>query len=142
MTSSVLPPDTRPPAALSVTLWVVQILLALMFIASGLWKLLTPIEQLAESFPWVGEVSAVLVRGTSLLDVVGGLGLLLPSVTRIRPRVAVAAAIGCAALQLGAIVFHVSRGEVADIPFNLVLLTLALFVAWGRNTADPVAPRG
>jgi hypothetical protein len=41
----------------------------------------------------------------------------------------------------GAIVFHISRGEAADTPFDFVLAALALFVAWGRRKQAPIAPR-
>jgi hypothetical protein len=68
------------------------------------------------------------------------LGILLPTLTRIKPGLTVLAALGCAALQLCAIVFHVSRGEAANTPFNFVLVALSLFVAWGRRT-QPSAPR-
>jgi hypothetical protein len=51
------------------------------------------------------------------------------------------AAVGCAALQASAIVFHVSRGEAANTPFNFLLVALSLFVAWGRRAKAPIAPR-
>jgi hypothetical protein len=44
----------------------------------------------------------------------------------------VLAAFGCAALQVAAIVFHLSRGEAAKTQFSFVLAALSLFVAWGR----------
>ena len=50
-------------------------------------------------------------------------------------------ALGCAALQISAIIFHVSRGEAASTPFNVVLVALALFVAWGRRSRAPITPR-
>ena len=78
-----------------------------------------------------------IARDTS----VGGIGVLVPSLTRIRPGLAVTAALGCAALQVSAIAFHVSRGEAANTPFNAVLVALALFVAWGRRSRAPITPR-
>jgi hypothetical protein len=44
-------------------------------------------------------------------------------------------------LQLLAMAFHVSRGEIPVLPLNLVLLTLSAFVLWGRATRAPIAPR-
>jgi hypothetical protein len=44
-------------------------------------------------------------------------------------------------LQVFAIVFHLSRGEAAVTPLNLVLLVLSLFVLWGRGRKAPIAPR-
>jgi hypothetical protein len=58
-------------------------------------------------------------------------GVLLPSLTRLNPGLTVLAAIGCVALMAAAIVFHISRGEATDSPFNFVVAALALFVAWG-----------
>jgi hypothetical protein len=66
--------------------------------------------------------------------------VILPAATRIKPGLTVWAALGCAALQLCAIAFHVSRGEAAKTPFNALLVALSLFVAWGRRRA-PLVPR-
>jgi hypothetical protein len=121
---------------LRVALWAVQILLFLVFTGTGLWKLLTPIPQLAAMIPWAGEVPAPFLHATAVLDLLGGIGILLPAVTRVAPGLTVLAALGCAALQVGAVVFHLSRGEAADTPFNVLLAALALFVAWGRRRTD------
>lgn len=122
-------------------LWVVQVLLFLLFTGTAAWKLLTPIPELARMIPWAGQVSVSFLYATAVVDLCGGLGVLLPSVTRIKPGLAVLAALGCAALQVCAILFHVSRGEAANTPFNFVLVALALFVAWGRRSAAPISPR-
>ncbi len=66
------------------------------------------------------------------------LGVVLPSLTRIKPGLA---ALGCSALQVSAIVFHVVRGEAAGTPFNALLVALSLFVAWGRRYRRPIPPR-
>lgn len=126
---------------LDIALWVVQFLLALTFVGTGLWKLATPVPDLAAKMPWMGQVSPGFLRATALLDLAGGLGVLLPSLTRVKPGLAVLAALGCAALMGGAIVFHVSRGEAANTPFNFALAALSLFVAWGRRMRAPIEPR-
>ena len=135
------PRTNKPSKGLSVGLWLVQGLLALTFVGTGIWKAVTPIAELAAKMPWMGEVSPSFLYVTAVFDTLGGVGVLLPSVTRILPRLTVLGALGCAALQASAIVFHVSRGEVANTPFNFFLIALALFVAWGRCTKAPVAPR-
>ena len=129
-----------PGRVLSTALWIVQILLAVTFVGTGLWKVLTPISKLAAMIPWAGQVSAGFLYFTALVDLCGGAGVILPAATRIRPGLTVWAALGCAALQLCAIAFHVSRGEAAKTPFNALLVALSLFVAWGRRRA-PLAPR-
>jgi hypothetical protein len=131
-----------PPKTLNVALWIVQGLLALTFVGTAIWKAVTPIPELAAKMPWMGEVSPAFFYTTALLDLLAGLGLLLPSLTRIKPGLTVLGALGTVALMAGAIVFHLSRGEAASTPFNFFLLALALFVAWGRRSKAPIAPRG
>jgi hypothetical protein len=131
---------TALPKGLSISLWIVQSLLALTFVGGGLWKLATPIPELAAKMPWMGQVSPSFVRLTAVFDILGGLGVLLPSVTRIKPGLTVLAALGCVALMAAAILFHFSRGEGANTPFNFLLIALSLFVAWGRRTKTPTEP--
>ncbi len=129
-----------PSRALCVALWTVQILLAVTFVGTALWKLLTPIPKLAVLIPWAGQVSPRFLYFTAVVDLCGGVGVLLPAATRVKPGLTVWAALGCAALQVCAIAFHVSRGEAAKTPFNALLVALSLFVAWGRRRV-PLARR-
>ena len=147
-TSNTMLRESSPPAAgarpskpLGVSLWVVQALLAVVFVGTGLWKLLTPVPKLAAMIPWAGEVPEGFLHVTGVVDLLGGLGLLLPALTRIKPGLTVLAALGCAVLQICAIGFHVSRGEASKTPFNLLLVVLSLFVLWGRRYKAPVPPR-
>ena len=130
-----------PGRRLRIGLWVAQGLIFFVFAAAGLVKLLTPIPQLAAMMPWTGDHSEAFVRIIGLIDLAGGIGILLPALTRIMPRLTVLAALGCTVLQVFAITFHVSRGEAAVTPLNFVLLLLALFVLWGRARKAPIAPR-
>jgi uncharacterized membrane protein YphA (DoxX/SURF4 family) len=132
---------TQPSRGIDVGLWIAQALLALTFAGGGIWKLVTPIPELAAKMPWMGQVSPSFLHATAVFDLLGGLGVLLPSITRVKPGVTVVAALGCVALQASAIVFHVSRGEADKTPFNFLLVALSLFVAWGRRSAAPIAPR-
>lgn len=76
----------QPPKSpiLHVTLWFVQALLALFYVGTGLFKLVTPLATLAALWSWAGEYPALL-RVTGVVDLLGGLGLVLPALTRIRP---------------------------------------------------------
>lgn len=130
-----------PGRALRIGLWAAQILIAFAFIGAGLVKLTTPIPQLAAMMPWAGQYSETFVRSIALVDLAGGIGILLPALTRILPRLTVLAALGCSVLQVFALVFHLSRGEAEVTPLNVVLLALSLFVLWGRNSKAPIAPR-
>lgn len=130
-----------PPKGLDTGLWIVQSLLALVFVGTGVWKLATPLPTLAAMIPWAGQVPPALVYSTAAFDLLGGVGVLLPSLTRIKPGLAVLASLGCVALQVAAILFHLSRGEAANTPFNVLLVALGLFVVWGRRAKAPIAPR-
>jgi hypothetical protein len=127
--------------ALRAGLWVAQALIFIAFSAAGLVKLFTPIPQLAAMMPWTGEHSETFVRVIGIIDLAGGIGILLPALTRIMPNLSVLAALGCSVLQVFAIIFHVSRGEAVVTPLNFVLLTLAAFVLWGRSRKAPIAAR-
>ncbi|SFO55131.1 DoxX-like family protein [Bradyrhizobium sp. Ghvi] len=130
-----------PGRALRIGLWAAQTLLAIAFIGAGLIKLTTPIPQLAAMMPWAGQYSETFVRSIGLIDLAGGIGIILPTLTRILPRLTVLAALGCSVLQVFALVFHLSRGEAEVTPLNVVLLALSLFVLWGRNSKAPITPR-
>jgi hypothetical protein len=123
----------RSSGGLNAGLWVVQALLSLTFAGGAAWKLATPLSTIAAMMPWAGQVSPAFFYFTAGVDLAGGLGIVLPSLTGIKPGLVVPAALGCVALQICAIVFHLSRGEAANTPLNFVLVALALFVAWGRR---------
>ncbi len=131
-----------PGRALRISLWVAQVLLFFAFASAGLVKLLTPIPQLSAVMPWAGEYSPTFVHAIALVDLAGGIGILLPALTRIMPGLTVLAALGCTVLQVFAMVFHLSRGEAPVVPLNIVLLALAVFVLWGRARMAPILPRG
>jgi hypothetical protein len=143
MTTVSTQPDssTQPCKGLNIGLWIVQSVLALILVGGGLWKLATPIPELAAKMPWMGQVSPGFLYATAVFDILGGLGVLLPSITRIKPVLTVLAALGCVALMACAIIFHFSRGEAANTPFNFLLVALSIFVAWGRRSKAPIAPR-
>jgi hypothetical protein len=126
---------------LNICLWVAQVMLFVLFGGSGLTKLFTPIPQLSQMMPWAGQYSEHFVRMIGCIDLAGGIGVLLPSLTRIFPRVTVLAALCCVVLQVLAIGFHTSRGEFSPLPLNFVLLPLSIFVLWGRAKKVPIAPR-
>jgi hypothetical protein len=137
--------DSSGPAAgtaLRIGLWTAQIIVFARFTLFGGMKLFMPVDKLAEMWVWPGQVPSWFLHLTGILDVAGGVGVLLPAVTRIQPRLTVLAALGCTLLQIAAIVFHLSRGEAAVVPLNIVLLALSVFILWGRGKQAPIAPHG
>lgn len=128
-------------SVLNILLWIVQLLLAALFVISGIMKLGYPIDQLAALYPWTGQVPAVYVRLLGVVDLAGGLGLLLPSLLRIKPMLSVWAAIGIIVLMILATLFHILRGEASVTGFNMIVTLLAGVVVWGRTRKYPVFPK-
>ncbi|MEQ6332650.1 DoxX family protein [Sphingobium sp. MK2] len=127
---------------LNIALWVAQALVGLPFTLFGFMKLTSPIAELAKTVPWVADYSEAFVRMMGVVDMAGGLGMLLPAITRIKPQLTIYAAMGCMALQICAMIFHVLRGEAMVTPLNLVFFALAAFTFWGRRSRAPITPRG
>jgi len=126
---------------MNIALWTVQILLAIVFGLLGVIKAFQPLDQVAQAMTWVPDVPAAVVRFAGYSELAGALGLILPSVTRIRPMLTPLAAAGLATVVLLGAALHFSRSEAAVTPLNFVLAVLALFVAWGRVKKAPIAPR-
>lgn len=126
---------------LRIALWVAQVLLFILFVMSGVMKFTTPIPELSAMMPWTGQLPEKFVRFIGLVDLAGGLGILLPAATRIMPWLGNWAAIGIIVLQCLAIAFHSSRGEFMVLPLNFLLLPLAVFVLWGRTRRLPILAR-
>lgn len=123
---------------MNIGLWVAQILLAAMYLMAGANKLFKPIAELTTMLPWVSGTAEGLVRFIGLSELLGGLGLILPAVLRIKPTLTPIAAAGLALIQLLAIIFHMSKGEYAFLGLNIVLLLIAVLIAWGRFKKAPI----
>ena len=138
-----LPPTTlaaRSPRAVHVTLWVVQLLLAAVFLLVGYTHAAAPIAVAIQRAPWVASLPVALVRFIGVAEIAGALGLLLPAATRIRPMLTPIAAVGLATMMALAIPFHLMRGEASAVALNLALGSLAVLVALGRARWAPIRP--
>jgi uncharacterized membrane protein len=124
-----------------ISLWVIQGILAAMFLMAGFMKSFTPIEKLAESLPWVKEYSPALVRFIGISELLGALGLILPSMLRIKPQLTPLAALGIFIIMVLAAGFHLMRAENEALPITVIIGALALFVAWGRYKKLPIQPK-
>lgn len=127
--------------AIHITLWIAQGLLAVMFIMAGFMKATQPVDALAESLVWVTSTPLGLVRFIGVSELLGGIGLLLPAILRIKPFLTIWAALGIGAIMLLAAIFHGSRGEFEAIGFNVFMLAIALFIAWGRSKKAPISAK-
>jgi uncharacterized membrane protein len=119
--------------------WVLQILLGLYFVAIGIMHFVVP-EGLPVQLSWMYDLPTWLHAVAGVAEIAGGLGLVLPSVTRIRPALTPLAAAGLVIVMVGAVIYHAGRGEGQNIAVNLVLAALLSFVAWVRWRAHPLEP--
>lgn len=125
---------------MNLALWIVAIVLAAGFAASGLMKLLVPKDKLVSSGQgWAQDVTPTNIRLIGVVEVLSAAGLILPAVTHIAPILVPLAAIGLVLVMVGAAVVHARRKEGMNIGVNAVLLALAVFVAWGRLGQYPFA---
>lgn len=128
---------TNSSKLLNILLWVGQGLIALMFIWGAYAKLVQPVEETAKMMPWVAE-SPNLALFSGVIDLLIGLGIVLPTALRILPQLTTYAALGMIVHMIGAIVFHVSRGESSLIGMNIFLIAIGGFIAWGRTKKAPI----
>jgi len=109
-------------------LWVVQGLLALLFLFAGGMKLVMPIEELTGQTPLPGW----FVRFIGVAEVLGAVGLILPGLLRIRPGLTPLAAAGLVVIMIGATVLTLVGGDIVTALIPLMVGLLAAFVAYGR----------
>lgn len=122
-------------------LWTAQALLAAAFVMAGGMKVSAPIEQLQAQMPWVSGAMGGAVRFIGAVEILGGLGIILPSITRIMPKLTSLAALGLTTVMILASFTHIARGEYSAIVANVILGGMAAFVAWGRWKKSPIQPR-
>lgn len=136
-------PTGRPGKAITVSLWTAQVLLAILFGMAGVMKTFMPVPELvANGINYASDLPLWLLRFIGVVELSGAVGVLLPALTRIQPRLTPLAALGFVAIQVLAIGFHATRGELAmALPLNAILLGLSLFVLWGRGSKAPIAAR-
>ncbi len=122
---------------MNIILWVLQVLIAMAFVAAGYNHALR-FDQIKSQMKWVNDVPRGLVTFIGVCEILGGVGVILPAVTRILPWLTPLAAAGLALIMLLAAGFHLMRREYPNIIFNLVLMVLAAFVAYGRFMVVPL----
>ena len=128
---------TKKRPIVTYTLWIVQVLLALLFLFAGVMKLILPLDALKGPV----ELPGLFLRFIGVCEVLGGIGLILPGLLRIRPGLTPLAAAGLVIIMIGATVISLKSGGIAlALPALLAGLLLA-FVAWGRWRLAPLRGR-
>lgn len=119
-------------------LWIVQVLLALMFLFAGGTKLVLPPDVLASmGSPNQIRLPGLFVRFIGVVEVLGALGLILPGLLRIKPGLTPLAAAGLVIIMVGATALTVAADGAAAGVVPLVVGLLAAFVAYGRWRLAP-----
>ena len=118
---------------MNIVLWIIAGLLAFAFLAAGAMKLLQPRAKLVSSgMAYAEDLSDGAVKGIGALEVLAGLGLVLPALLDVAEILVPIAAVGVVLLMLGAAATHLRRKEGQMVPINLVLLAIAAFIAIER----------
>ncbi|HVV11295.1 DoxX family protein [Amycolatopsis sp.] len=119
---------------MNIALWIVQGLLALVYLAAGGLKVVRARERLVAtgSLDWMKDTSDAGVKAVGVVEILGALGVILPWLTRIAPILTPVAAAGLVVVQIGALRVHLARAERRPLPANVLLLVLAASVAVGR----------
>jgi uncharacterized membrane protein YphA (DoxX/SURF4 family) len=117
-------------------LWIIQVLLAGLFLFAGVMKLVVPYEEMMQQMPLV--LPAWFMWFTGVVEVLGGLGLILPGLLRIRQELTPLAAAGLVIVMIGAVVYSVAAGVGAAAVMPLVVGVLAAFVTYGRWRLAPL----
>jgi len=123
---------------MNIVLWIIQVLLALLFLFAGGVKLVLPIEEMTRQMAMPG----LFLRFLGVVEVFGGLGLILPGLFRIKTWLTPLAAAGLVIIMIGATVISLRIGPVGPAMIPLVTGLLAAFVAYGRWRLAPLAARG
>jgi len=130
----------------NVLLWTLQILWGVFFSFTGFGKVLAydPAvwNHMLHNVAWFSAVPQGLFVFIGACEFLGGIGLILPAMTGIKPKLTPYAAIGLTLIMILAALFHTVRGESSFfVPLNLVLGGVAAFIAYGRLIAMPIAAR-
>jgi len=123
---------------MNIALWIVQGLLAALFLFAGGSKFVVPVEELTKQMP---SIPGWFLHFIGVCEMLGALGLILPGLFRVRTGLTSLAAAGLVIIMIGAVVLTLMTGEVVTALFSLVVGTLAAFVAYGRWRLAPLSAK-
>lgn len=121
------------------TLWIATGLLAAVALVGGVSKTLVPRQRLSEhpGGAWTADVSTGFVKTLGVLELLAVLGLTLPAAFDVAPVMVPVTALCWIGLMVGAMITHGRLGQFRLVMVNLVYLSIAAFVAWGRLGPEP-----
>jgi hypothetical protein len=119
----------------NVALWIVAVLLAAIFLVSGVAKVFVPKEKILRAgtaAQWVEDFSPSALKAIGAVELLGAAGLILPAALDIAPILVPLAATGGILLFAGAVIIRLRRGERTTFLVDLLYLAMSAFVAVGR----------
>jgi len=122
---------------MNIALWIIQALLALLFMFSGGTKLTLPIEAMTKEI----QLPGLFLRFIGVAEVLGAVGLILPGLLRIRPWLTPLAATGLSIITIGATVVTLMAGQGVMALIPLAVAILSAFVAYSRWKIEPISAR-
>ena len=123
---------------MNILLWVLQVLLAAVFLAHGLLLLMPPPDIAAQMLMSLPRWFWVFL---GVAEVAAAIGLTLPGLSRVKPWLVAWAAGGIMIVMISATIYHVMRNEISSAVVTFVLLLMATFVAYMRLRVMPIAAR-
>jgi uncharacterized membrane protein YphA (DoxX/SURF4 family) len=125
-------------------LWTVQVLLGIFFSITGFGKIFwyqpDLWNQALHEVPWLSGVPQGLAVFIGVSEFLGGVGLILPAISGVKPKLTPIAAAGLTLVMILAAGFHIARGEYNFLMLNAVLGGVAAFIAYERLLVRPIAP--
>jgi len=125
---------------MNILLWILQFLLGIYFILIGIMHFVIP-PGLPQAMSWMYDLTPTLHWLSGTAEILGGLGLILPGLTRIKTWLTPLAALGLTLVMILALFYHLTRGETQNMGFNIMLAILSAFVAYGRWRIAPLPDR-
>jgi uncharacterized membrane protein YphA (DoxX/SURF4 family) len=122
---------------INIAIWTVQVLLAALFLFAGGFKLVAPIAEMTKQIPFPG----LFLRFLGVIEVAGALGLILPSLLRIRPQLTPIAAAGLVIVMSGATAVSMVGGKFAPAAMPFVVGLLAGLVVYARTRVVPISEK-
>ena len=126
--------ERTPNRKMNILLWIIQGLLALLFLFAGVTKFTMSIEEMTKQI----QLPGLFLRFIGAAEILGALGLILPGLLRIQPGLTPLAAAGLAIITIGATVVTLMSGLGALALFPFVVALLCGFVAYSRQTRSHI----
>jgi hypothetical protein len=123
---------------MNATLWILQVLLAAVFLAHGVFLLAPPASMIELLNASMSPAFRIFL---GLSETAAAIGLTVPGIVRVLPELVPAAAVGVMVVMISATAFHIARGELMSAVFTAILLAMATVVAYMRWRTSPIPSR-